>query len=234
MNKFHSLSRDVIIDIEGIDGVGKGTQSELLFQSMRARRYDVELVSFPRYDTFFGKMVGSYLNGMFGDLDSVPVEFASLLYALDRWDYFKTTRFLEQSGNGRFLVIDRYVPSNIAHQTVKLPLEQRKKFAKWIASLEYDVLASPRPTLVILLDMEVSLATRQVLLKARREYTDQKKDIHEMNDVYLENVRTEFLRFCEESPIAKIVQCARGEHVRSISDISEEIRELVDGVIEQP
>jgi len=231
MNKPHRLSRDVIIDIEGIDGVGKGTQSELLCQAMRAKGYDVDVVSFPRYDTFFGKMVGGYLNGTFGGLDGVPVEFATLLYALDRWDYWKTAPSSEQTGEGRVIVIDRYVPSNIAHQAAKLPLEQRRRFAKWIAALEYDVFAIPRPKLVILLDMAVPLATRQILLKPRREYTDQKKDLHEMNDEYLEAVRSEFLSFCEESSNARIVQCASGEHVRSVADLAEEIYELVEGVI---
>lgn len=231
MNKPHRLSRDVIIDIEGIDGVGKATQSERLCRAMRAKGYDVDAISFPRYNTFFGEMVGEYLNGTFGGLDSVPVKFATLLYALDRWDYWRTSPSSKQSGEGRVLVIDRYVPSNIAHQTAKLPPEQRRRFANWIATLEYDIFAIPRPTMMILLDMEVPLATRQVLLKARREYTDQKKDLHEMDDEYLEAVRSEFLSFCEDSSNAKIVQCASGEHVRSVADLAEEIYELVEGVI---
>lgn len=231
MDKPHRPSDDVIIDIEGIDGVGKGTQSELLCRAMRAKGYDADVVSFPRYDTFFGKIVGGYLNGTFGALDTVPVEFATLLYALDRWDYWRTVRSSQQSGEGRVLVIDRYVPSNIAHQAAKLPPEQRQQFAKWIAELEYDVFGIPRPTLVILLDMAVRLASKQVLLKAQREYTDQKKDLHEIDDEYLEAVRSEFLSFCEETPNARIVQCTRGERVRSVDDLAEEICKLVWSVI---
>ena len=227
MSRPRVLSEDVIIDVEGIDGVGKGTQSKILCRAMRAKGYNADIISFPRYDTFFGKMVGSYLNGTFGSLDTVPVEFASLLYALDRWDYWKSARHSQVLDEGRVIVIDRYVPSNIAHQAAKLPAEQRRQFAGWIAKLEYDVLAAPRPSLVILLDMAVPLASKQVLLKAQREYTEQKKDLHEMDDAYLEAVRSEFLSFCEETPNARIVQCAKGENVRSVEDIAEEILKLV-------
>jgi dTMP kinase len=61
-----------LIAIEGIDGSGKGTQSRILVERIRQTGRKVELISFPRYEeTFFGRLIGSFLNGEFGSLDQV-------------------------------------------------------------------------------------------------------------------------------------------------------------------
>ena len=59
-----------LIDIEGIDGSGKGTQAALLTGSLREQGYSVELVSFPQYGkTTFALGIADFLNGRFGSLD---------------------------------------------------------------------------------------------------------------------------------------------------------------------
>ena len=59
------------IVIEGIDGAGKGTHTRRLAEVLRGDSHDVSSFSFPAYDTTrFGKLVGEYLNGKYGnDLD---------------------------------------------------------------------------------------------------------------------------------------------------------------------
>src|SRR5580704_13021981 len=52
-----------LIAIEGIDGSGKGTQLELLQKALRARGVAVHATGFPHYQSWFGTMVGQFLNG---------------------------------------------------------------------------------------------------------------------------------------------------------------------------
>ena len=77
----------VIIAIEGIDGSGKGTQAARLHARCQAEGIKTSLIGFPRYDqTLFGKSIGDFLNGRFGELDEVNPFLASLLYAGDRFE----------------------------------------------------------------------------------------------------------------------------------------------------
>ena len=53
-----------LIDIEGVDGAGKGTQARRLCDRVRDAGFSCELVGFPRYDaTWFGRAAGRFLNG---------------------------------------------------------------------------------------------------------------------------------------------------------------------------
>ena len=60
--------RGKLIALEGIDGSGKRTQLDLLARELDARGLATLRISFPRYESFFGKLVGRYLNGEFGSL----------------------------------------------------------------------------------------------------------------------------------------------------------------------
>src|SRR5580704_15426600 len=108
-----------LIAIEGIDGSGKGTQSRILVERLRQSGRKVELISFPRYEeTFFGRLIGSFLNGQFGTLDQVHPVLVSLLFAGDR---FESRPKLEKAlATCDVVVLDRYVASNVAHQGAKI------------------------------------------------------------------------------------------------------------------
>jgi len=73
------------IDVEGIDGSGKQPQVSLLARALEDRGHTVLSTGFPQYTSWFGKMVGQFLNGDLGPLDSVDPHFAALLYAGDRF-----------------------------------------------------------------------------------------------------------------------------------------------------
>src|SRR5947209_17712563 len=115
-----------VIAIEGIDGSGKRTQLDLLHNVIRASGVRVYSTGFPQYDSWFGKMVGQFLNGDFGALESVDPHFTALLYAGDR---FEAKPKLEAAlNNGQIVLADRYVVSNLAHQTARVPPAQRSAF----------------------------------------------------------------------------------------------------------
>src|SRR6202521_3433174 len=108
-----------LIAIEGIDGSGKRTQVDLLTLTLKARGHDVYSTGFPQYDSWFGKMVGQFLNGDLGPLETVDPHFTTLLYAGDRFE--AKPRLEAALNNGQIVLVDRYIGSNLAHQTTPFP-----------------------------------------------------------------------------------------------------------------
>jgi dTMP kinase len=173
-----------LIVIEGVDGSGKRTQTELLSRALSARGIDCLTVSFPHYDSFFGRMIGRFLNGEFGPLDAVDPHFAALLYAGDR---LEAKPQLEAAlAADKTILADRYVASNLAHQGARVAREKRGDFLAWLRRLEYEVYGLPAESLVVYLRARPAQAQQLVERKAARAYTTQKHDLLEANLVHLE------------------------------------------------
>ncbi|MEQ8788834.1 MAG: hypothetical protein RIC55_21155 [Pirellulaceae bacterium] len=178
----------MLIAIEGIDGCGKGTQTGLLVDRAASQGRLFASFSFPRYGAnAFSAGIARYLNGEFGDLHSVPAEFAALLYAGDR--LATRDELLEACDTADAVICDRYVPSNMAHQAAKLPADRRDAFLAWLTDIEYGIHRMPRPDCVIYLRLPVEMAAQLVAKKARRSYTDLAADIHESDVGYLQSCR---------------------------------------------
>jgi len=172
------------IALEGIDGSGKRTQMELLVRLFVRGGVPHLRVSFPRYQSFFGRMVAQYLNGEFGALSEVDPHFSALLYAGDRLEAGAT---LEAAlSQGRCILADRYVGSNLAHQTARIPVERQKEFLAWLTELEYSVYRLPKEDLVIYLRVPPAEAQRLVAAKGQREYTKLERDLQEADLEHLE------------------------------------------------
>src|SRR5271169_3521244 len=114
-----------LIAIEGIDGSGKRTQLDLLSSELDSRGLNTFRISFPRYESFYGKLVGRYLNGEFGALDAVDPHLSSLLYAGDRLE--AKPEIEGALSAGKIVLADRYVGSNLAHQSERVPAEKREE-----------------------------------------------------------------------------------------------------------
>jgi dTMP kinase len=179
----------ILVAIEGIDGSGKGTQAEILRGRLERIGKKARIVSFPQYKrSFFGREVGDFLNGKFGSLTEVHPKFASLLYALDRFEF--RDRLNAMLGECDFVICDRYVSSNIAHQSAKLgSAKDVRNMQRWIEQVEYTILGMPKPRLTVLLDMPSEVSHSLILRKKRRRYTAKSHDLHEADTSYLERVR---------------------------------------------
>ncbi len=205
-----------IIVIEGADASGKYTQSKLLAKKLEREGKEVAFFSFPRYDTFFGKLVTKYLQGEFGSLKEVKPELASLLYSLDRFDALpKIEEFLKQ---GKTIVCDRYTASNVAHQAAKFHGSGQKKFIEWIESVESRL---PKPDLTIFLDLPVEVSAK--LMHSRKR----EKDIHELDLDYLKATRQVFLELCEKGNWSRI-ECSSGLGIKPRDKIHKLIWEKVE------
>jgi dTMP kinase len=217
----------MLIDIEGIDGSGKGTQAGKLCERLTRAGVSASLVSFPRYEaTLFGRAVGEFLNGGFGSLGAVHPFLVSLLFAGDR---FESKQFLlDAMRNSEVVVLDRYVPSNIAHQASKLDGAARAGLTKQILEIEFDVFGLPRPDAILFLDLPVCMARQLIARKAERQYTKQKADIQEADGQYLERVRDVYCELAQSEPNWQTILCCDGDRLRSIDKIAEDIWQVVE------
>jgi dTMP kinase len=216
----------VLIDIEGIDGAGKGTQAQALVARLTGAGVSARLISFPRYEaTLFGRAVGEFLNGRFGALHEVHPFLVSLLFAGDR---LESKQFLlDAMQASEIVVLDRYVPSNVAHQASKLDGDARSELTKRILDIEHQIFAMPRPDLVLWLDLPVKVAQILIAQKGARAYTDRKADIQEADGRYLERVRAVYDELARNEPGWQRIDCCEGERLRSTEDIAEEIWQVV-------
>ena len=174
-----------LIAIEGIDGSGKRTQLELLEKALVAAGHSVYSTGFPQYHSWFGKMVGQFLNGDFGALETVDPHFTALLYAGDRFE--AKPQLSAALAEGKIVLADRYIGSNLAHQTARVPPAQRDSFIAWIEHLEYGIYQLPRETLVLYLRVPPRQAQVLVARKSARSYTAETKDIQEASLGHLED-----------------------------------------------
>ena len=220
----------MLIDFEGIDGSGKGTQAGLLGQRLASHAHPHRLFSFPRYsDTLFGRAVGEFLNGRFGGLADVHPFLVSLLFAGDRYE----TRplLLEAAAKQETILCDRYVPSNVAHQASKRTGAERCELMEKILQIEYEIYALPRPDLVLLLDLPVPVSQELIASKARRSYTEKAADIQEADAGYLQGVREVYLELARTEPGWRVIDCAPDGALRSKEELSEEIWQVVTETI---
>lgn len=220
-----------LIAIEGIDGSGKRTQMDLLRDQLAAGvgGHSVYSTGFPQYDSWFGKMVGQFLNGDFGPLDMVDPHFTALLYAGDR---FEAKPKLEAALNkGQIVLVDRYIGSNLAHQTARVAEEKREDFRRWIEHLEYGIYDLPREDLILYLRVPPRLAQTLVVQKSARSYTSAKQDILEASLRHLEQAAEMYDLLSRQAPWVTIecYDATRGA-MRQPKDIAQEALAAVNKV----
>lgn len=176
-----------LITIEGVDGVGKNTQSLLLRDKIKEMHGDCGFFSFPRYDTPTGKKVAEYLNTGAQNLSLLR---RAELYSNDR----KAARLeiLDYLMRGVDVVCDRYVDSNVAFfsSLAKLTPNTASNYdvrvREFIKALEYKQYNLPHPDITFILTMPFEKSRELVLKKDTRDYTKEKLDVHERNTQLME------------------------------------------------
>lgn len=214
------------IDVEGIDGSGKQTQVSLLSRALELRGYSVLSTGFPQYQSWFGKMVGQFLNGDLGPLDSVDPHFSALLYAGDRFECKQPMVAALQAGS--ILLTDRYVASSLAHQTARVAPERRAEFRAWIEHLEYGIYQLPKEDLVIYLRVPPQLSQMQVAKKSARAYTESAHDILEADLRHLQDAADMYDVLARDAHW-KTVECfdIEKQAMRTPDDIAAEVLQAV-------
>ncbi len=190
------------IALEGLDGAGKSTQLRLLKKWFSDKGLKYEYLHFPRTESpFYGEMVAKFLRGDFGKLDEVDPYLVAILYAGDRRD--ASLQIENAIKDETYVIVDRYVYSNIAYQCAKFEIKNDKnKLKNWILELEFDYNKIIKPDISIFLDVPFEF-TKNSLTNNRggddRDYLEGKEDIHEsslqfqldVKDVYVDLLKTE-------------------------------------------
>jgi dTMP kinase len=221
-----------LIALEGIDGSGKGTQVELLHRVLSSAPpgRGVYATAFPQYDSWFGRMVGQFLNGDFGALDKVDAHFTALLYAGDRLE--AKARLEAALRGGKIVLVDRYIGSNLAHQTARVAREKREEFRRWIEHLEYNIYGLPHEDLVLYLRVPPAEAQKLVTQKAKRTYTAAKQDILEASLHHLQDAAEMYDLLAQNSPWVTI-ECfeAKRGAMRAPEEIAREVLSAVEPLL---
>ena len=210
--------------IEGLDGSGKATQSQLLYETLLEKGLTVRKVSFPNYASDSSALVRMYLRGDFGrEPSDVNAYAASSFYAVDRYAGYKADwgTFYNEGG---VIIADRYTTSNAVHQCSKLPESEWDSFLEWLFHFEYDLLGIPAPDAVIYLEVDPGVSQR--LMAERYQGDEKKKDIHERNVLYLEQ-SARAAAYCAQHLGWHIVRCSAEGQMRSVEDIRAEIRNIL-------
>lgn len=218
--------------LDGPDGSGKTTQTELLAKRLRKQGKKVLVVDFPQYHTsLFGRMVGEYLRGSYGNVFEISPYLSSLLYALDRWS--ARTSIVNALAKGAVVLANRFTSSNIIHQGAKIqnPI-LRKKYFSWVEHMEYDVLEIPRPTKVIFLDVPTRISWKLIELRNRKGYaTGSKRDEHEKSKDHLSKAYHNARAYAQHHRDWVIVSCTKGERLLSPLEVHTALYRRLRGLL---
>ena len=218
----------IFVDLEGLDGSGKTTQTELICKRLAEDGIDFRQIKLPDYDSDSSILVRKYLAGDFGkNAGDVNSYAASVLYAADRFASY-TEKWGTDYRAGKLIFADRYTPANALYQMTKLDKSEWDSFLEWLFDFEYEKIGIPAPDKVIFLDMPVEVSQR--LMTSRYGGDETKKDVHEAN--------VEFLNACREAALYaaekygwSVVNCADNGEPLPIEVINDEVYKILLDVL---
>lgn len=209
------------IVIDGLDGSGKGTQTDILVEALRKEGKRVRTLSFPIYESDSSLFVRMYLDGKLGKNPSDTNAFvASMFFACDRYISYKTDWINDINDPDTYVVANRYTSANAVHQLSKLPCEEWNDFLKWLWDFEFSKIGLPVPDITLYLELPPALSLS--LVRSRSAETGRKMDIHELDTAYMEKCYDAALFSCKELGW-KQIKCYNGDKIRTIDDIANEI-----------
>lgn len=206
-----------LIVLDGTDGAGKTTQTNMLVDTLREEGYDVEIADFPKYGSKSAGPLEEYLDGKYGDLNPYA---SSVFYAVDRLD--ASAQLYQWLDEGKIVISNRYVTANAGHQGGKIiDRLERLKFFKWLNNLEYNIFGIPKPDLNIILHVPAKVG------QARTLKQNKKKDMHALNLQHLENAEKVYLEIAQLLPNTRLVECAEGDDMLTPQDVHNQVWEYV-------
>jgi dTMP kinase len=196
----------VFITFEGIDGVGKSTQLDLLQTWLESRGREVVRTLEPG-GTELGQEIRHLLLHRKGD---VAARAEALLYAADRAHHV-ATKIRPALAEGKVVLSDRYFDSSVAYQGAarELDVSEVRNISLWAVD-------NLIPDLTVLLDLDAQAAIQ------RRNKTGTEPDRLEREKVdFFERARDQYLELAKESRFLVV------DATLSIDEIQQLIRSRV-------
>ena len=199
----------MFITFEGIDGVGKSTQLDLLQQWLEGRGQEV-LRTLEPGGTELGQEIRHLLLHRKGD---VAARAETLLYAADRAHHV-ATKIRPALAEGKVVLGDRYFDSSVAYQGAarELDVDEVRNISLWAVD-------NLIPDLTVLLDLDAQAAIQ------RRNKTGTEPDRLEREKVdFFERARNQYLELAKEPRFLVL------DATLSIEEIQSQIRSRVSAM----
>ena len=139
------------VTFEGIDGSGKSTISNLLFEKLRSAGYNV-IWTFEPTDSVVGKYVQECIRS---ESDPFVISFT---FIADRIQHCK--KIQQWLDEDKIVLCDRYAESTYAYQTAQLDGKVKNPL-KWLRELSIGRILVPDRTFLFIIDPKMSLARIQ-------------------------------------------------------------------------
>ena len=201
----------MFISFEGIDGVGKSTQADLLEAHLVGLSREVVRTLEPG-----GSELGRDIRKLLLHSGHVDARAEALLYAADRAHHVATV-IRPALAEGKVVITDRYLDSSVAYQGAGRILG-----ATEVRDLSMWAIQGLLPALTVLLDLDAASAV------ARRAKTGDAPDRLEREKVeFFEAVRACYLELAAAEPERFLVVDAR----LTVDEIQSQIRARVDELL---
>lgn len=177
------------IDIEGTDGSGKRTTSEILKEYFEMTERPCKIISFPQHDTLQGNLVDEFLyRGLEFSGDGILKSIREgLLYAVDRMVTLSKKNengksLIDEYNEGTVLIFDRYVNSNFIHRTKTMESVELKDYIAVMEDIEYKYMNIIKPDLVFVLKVEPEVSMENIIKRGRE--LDREENIECLTKAY--------------------------------------------------
>ena len=201
----------MFISFEGIDGVGKSTQADLLEAHLVGLSREVVRTLEPG-----GSELGRDIRKLLLHSGHVDARAEALLYAADRAHHVATV-IRPALAEGKVVITDRYLDSSVAYQGAGRILGSTE-----VRDLSMWAIQGLLPALTVLLDLDAASAV------ARRAKTGDAPDRLEREKVeFFEAVRACYLELAAAEPERFLVVDAR----LTVDEIQSKIRARVDELL---
>jgi dTMP kinase len=227
------MSTGKLIVIDGGDGAGKATQVGLLAQHLRDDGHQVETLDFPQYtQNTFGALLRECLDGKRGDFIATDARIVSTLYAADRFE--SKPQIEKWLAEGKVVVLDRYVSSNMLHQGAKINNENElEAFLSWLDNMEHSVFGLPRPDMILFLEVPSTIRQnlKNAAIASNKHGAEVKLDAAEVDHKHQEQVEIQAQKIVASKNNWKIIHCYSNETLRSREDIHSNVYEIVKSAL---
>ena len=191
----------MLIDLEGIDGCGKSTQSKFLMKKFEENHEKTIILKEPTSGKY-GKKLWEMLSGK----REATTEQILDLFVMDRKEHVdkKINPALKE---GKIVLMDRYYYSTMAYQAAAgIDVNRIRKDNEF----------APKPDIVLIFDLPVDLAMKRVKGHSVADVFEKEEHLEKVREAYL-NLR--------DDPLVRII-----DSTRTPEEIFEEVWKLVSEV----
>jgi dTMP kinase len=191
----------VLIDLEGIDGCGKSTQSKFLMKKFEENNEKTIILKEPTSGKY-GKKLWEMLSGK----RKATTEQILDLFVMDRKEHVEE-KINPALNEGKIVLMDRYYYSTMAYQAAAgIDVNRIRKDNEF----------APKPDVVLIFDLPADLAMKRVKGHSVADVFEKEEHLEKVREAYLD---------LRDDPLVRII-----DSTRTPEEIFEEVWKLVSEV----